>query len=258
VKFLWLDVETTGLSPDTDDLLEVAWALVDFDDPFDVGPVESAAVRYSDVRYPDLSHLSPFILDMHTKNGLLAECRHRLIGVADIEEVLLGVVPEVADKEERTTLAGSTVSFDHAFLKAKMPRLAARLSHRHYDVSAIKLFCQSLGMPKIPKAEAHRAKDDVLESIAHAWHCAEWLRYENISRFTYSAATRQRLETDLGLPSGELARDPNRSEGRMTGKRRCAACDGHGFIPANAHGAQELPCEDCGGTGEVDSDLGDG
>jgi DnaJ-class molecular chaperone len=37
-------------------------------------------------------------------------------------------------------------------------------------------------------------------------------------------------------------------------KRKCAACDGHGFILVSAHGAQELPCEDCGGTGEVDND----
>ena len=57
-----------------------------------------------------------------------------------------------------------------------MPRLAARFSHRHYDVSAVKLFCRSLGMPKPPKAEAHRATADVLESIAHARLCAEWLR----------------------------------------------------------------------------------
>ncbi len=72
-------------------------------------------------------------------------------------------------------LAGSSIHFDHAFLAVHMPRFAARLSHRHYDVSAIKLFCQSLGADKFPKAEAHRAKDDIAESIAHAKACAEWL-----------------------------------------------------------------------------------
>ena len=59
-----------------------------------------------------------------------------------------------------------------------MPTLDKRLSYRHYDVSAVKLFCQSLGMPKLPKAEAHRAKDDILESIAHAKKCADWLAVE--------------------------------------------------------------------------------
>ena len=37
-------------------------------------------------------------------------------------------------------------------------------------------------------------------------------------------------------------------------KRTCTACDGHGFIVVSAHGVQELSCEDCGGSGEVDND----
>jgi|GEM_PF-3357695 hypothetical protein len=32
----------------------------------------------------------------------------------------------------------------------------------------------------------------------------------------------------------------------------CKACDGHGFVMVNAHGPQELKCEDCGGTGEIE------
>jgi len=71
------------------------------------------------------------------------------------------------------------VHFDHGFLRVHMPKLAARFSHRHYDVSAVKLFCQSLGMPKPPKAEAHRAAADVRESIEHAKACADWLEYAN-------------------------------------------------------------------------------
>jgi oligoribonuclease (3'-5' exoribonuclease) len=74
-----------------------------------------------------------------------------------------------------SALAGSSVHFDHGFIKHWWPQLASRFSHRHYDVSAVKLFCESLGMPRLPKAEAHRAREDILESIAHARECVRWL-----------------------------------------------------------------------------------
>lgn len=177
MRLYWLDLETTGLDPNADNILEIAVAVSLLERPFDV--TERVELR---MRYPSVTDskgapasLHPVVEEMHTKNGLLAECRRSLLGIADAEENLLSIVPEVADREDKPTLAGSSVHFDHAFLRAKMPRLAARFSHRHYDVSAIKLFCQSLGMGKLPKAEAHRAAADIRESIAHAEQCAEWL-----------------------------------------------------------------------------------
>jgi oligoribonuclease len=185
MKIFWLDVETTGLEPTRDVLLELAIAEADLERPFDIGPVRSWVFPLpADGTRPVT--LSPFILDMHTKNGLLAECARSTETVFAVEERLLSLVPAVANREDTPALAGSSVHFDHAFLREHMPRLAARFSHRHYDVSAVKLFCRSLGMKKVPKAEAHRAADDVRESVAHARLCAKWLRDENISGFTYA------------------------------------------------------------------------
>ena len=176
MKLFWLDLETTGLDPIRDSILEVAILEADLRDPFST----HLSVRQWILPLPVGTVLSPFIQEMHTKNGLLSECggvQHQDNTVEKVESYLLNMVPWVEASEDRPTLAGSSVHFDHGFLKVHMPELAKRFMHRYYDVSAIKLFCRSLGMERVPKAEAHRAADDVLESIQHAQHCVNWLKY---------------------------------------------------------------------------------
>ncbi len=185
MKLLWLDLETTGLDPNKHTILEVACRLADFERPFetsnDAGPYEAVAY-FEDPRtrtpepldFENDKLLSPIVLDMHTKNGLWDACSRSTKTLLEIESELLEIIPE-AQGDDRPILAGSTIGFDQSFLRAHMPRLAARLHYRLYDVTSVKLFCQSLGMPRFPKAEAHRAMPDVLESIAHAKACAEWL-----------------------------------------------------------------------------------
>jgi oligoribonuclease len=206
MRFLWLDVETTGLDPAEDSLLELAFAEADLLDPFSVGVIDSHVFRFVAT-----AKLNTFARDMHTKNGLLEECgRSTAVTVREVEDMLLQRVPEVASRDDRTTLAGSSVHFDLSFVRVHMPRLAARLSYRVYDVSAVKLFCESLGMPRLPKAEAHRAADDVRESIMHGRKCERWLRGYGVE---------------------------------------CLVCEGRGHYLVNAHGPQEQACTDCDGNG---------
>jgi oligoribonuclease len=171
MKLLWLDLETTGLDPRDCKVLEIAVMRADISEPFSALPLYSAVIQS-----PPYLALSSFIRDMHTKNGLLMECAAPgAVRIEEAEAALLDLVPEAASRSEMPVLAGSSIHFDHEFLKVHMPTFEKRLSHRHYDVSAVKLFCESIGMPKLPKAEAHRAQADVLESIAHAQKCADWV-----------------------------------------------------------------------------------
>ena len=194
MKLLWCDIETTGLQPDKDLILEVCVREATLEAPFTSKPLYHAvfAVYTTTERgYERLTEktalpkmaenglgVSQLVIDMHTKNGLWQACSESLKLVEDADRALSGLVPEEADKDLRPILAGSTIHFDKSFLRVWMPQFHARLSHRLYDVSAIKLFCQSLGMPKIPKGEAHRAEADVLESIDHAERCVNWLASE--------------------------------------------------------------------------------
>jgi oligoribonuclease len=182
MQLIWLDLETTGLHPQQDAVLEIAASVADFARPFDAAPLFHAVIGCTDDAVVALLRDNPYVHGMHTKSGLLAECLRSSTRIEDAEASLLALVPEIADREEMPVLAGSTVHFDHGFVKRWMPALDKRFSHRHYDVSAVKLFCCSLGMTKPPKAEAHRARDDVRESIAHGKLCADWLAYEYPAR----------------------------------------------------------------------------
>ena len=174
-KLMWLDLETTGRDPQKHQVLEVALWVADLSAPFEAAPVYQSVVYFSRSSWGLLE--DDRVLEMHTKNGLLVECaRGRAPGLELVEHLLLQHVPEEKEREAMPVLAGSSIHFDHSFIKVHMPKVDARLSHRHYDVSGLKLFCQSMGMPKFRKAEAHRAAADVAESISHGVECERWLR----------------------------------------------------------------------------------
>jgi oligoribonuclease len=179
MRLIYLDLETTGLDPVKGKILEVAAAVADLSAPFDLGAFLTRVLPLAESEY---GLMDDYVRNMHTKNGLLVECVQSTAKLADVEQELLDLLPTPGtyEREDTPTLAGSSIHFDHAWLKVHMPTFAKRVSHRHYDVSAVKLFCRSLGMTKPPVAEAHRAEPDVRESVAHAKLCAQWLRVERI------------------------------------------------------------------------------
>jgi len=169
-KLLWLDLETTGLDPQTGRILEVAWALAEFNDPFElIEPIRTLTLRWNG----DISDLNDWVQKTHAASGLFRDCAMSQTALQDVIAELLRILPT---EGEKPILAGSTIGFDMGFLKFHMPAVVERLHYRLYDVTAAKLFLNSLGMPVLPKAEARRAKDDIEESIRHGRICAEWVR----------------------------------------------------------------------------------
>ncbi len=183
--YLWLDLETTGLDPKKDHILEAAWAYLRPEEMWVLTP-EGFEKRVSTqlFRPYDEMRLSPFVSHMHSKSGLLSDIYEAkdasLRDQRYVETLIYGLCSEYrwpSEKHSRVVLAGSSVRFDLDFLKERIGSLSQRLSYRVLDVSGLTLFCRSLGMQTEQRAKntAHRAKDDIVASYQIGWDCLSWL-----------------------------------------------------------------------------------
>lgn len=166
---IWLDLETTGLDPRESTIVEVAAFGAQLDKPFDLTHLYEAVI------YHDGVGLSPFIEEMHSKTGLLEACKHSATVLDVAGEKLRRAILDYCGEDVPATLAGATVHFDLGFIRHHWPDVAKWLSRRVYDTSAIGMFCESLGMPPLGRAEGHRAANDVYQCVERAKRCAEWL-----------------------------------------------------------------------------------
>lgn len=177
-SFLWLDLETTGLDPHKCRILEWAVVLAADDREGDMSVVESfdnvigfgLAVEGGDFEQLKAAkaEMDPYVLNMHTKNGLLQDCIDSDETLASAEDFLVSLVENMGATKGQIVLAGSTVAFDLGFIRVHMPRFAHYLSHRCFDVSTLKMAERDWAGQAFKKAEAHRALPDILESLEHA------------------------------------------------------------------------------------------
>jgi oligoribonuclease len=190
MKLVWINLKTTGISPAYNEIVEVAVVVTDYVTPFDLDTtVTPDLVFQTVVRCESWGRVDPFIIDMHGKSGLIVESLKTRTELRQAENQIIAALakagieqPTVGTLSDRPVLAGSSVYFDCAFLARHMPTLDNMLSHRHLDVSSLKIFAEALGMPKLAKAEAHRAGADIQESITHARACLRWLHDNGFQR----------------------------------------------------------------------------
>ncbi len=166
-KFLWTDLETSGLDPDNHRILEIA--VVATDNKLNILGEYKAIVSCD-----DFSDMNDFVLDMHTKNGLIEECKQSKLSLAQIEQHLICFIEELK-LGEKPIIAGNSVHFDKTFIRKQMSALDALLHYRILDVSTLKEMLRNFYDLKIPKDHGnHRASQDVHASMN------EFIRYKSI------------------------------------------------------------------------------
>lgn len=161
---VWMDLEMTGLDVETDVILEIATIITDGDlETLAVGP--ALAVHHDEQA---LAGMDAWNVEHHTASGLLDRVRRSPVSVTEAEAVTLAFV-ERHCKPQTAPLCGNTVWQDRRFLVRHMPALDAYLHYRIVDVSTVKELARRWRpklVAEIRKKSAHRAFDDIEESIA--------------------------------------------------------------------------------------------
>jgi oligoribonuclease len=130
---VWVDLEMTGLDPETCAIVELGMILTDRNlDPI-ADPYEVAIWQPESV----LESMGPFVRKMHEKSGLLAKIRASSVSVSDAEQKVLAIVAKHASFRT-ARLCGNSVWQDRRFLYRYMPAFERYLHYRQIDVTSIK------------------------------------------------------------------------------------------------------------------------
>lgn len=164
-NLIWIDCEMTGLSLESDALVEIAVLVTDSELNL-IGEGVDVVIHVTD---DQLEGMSDFVREMHTNSGLINEIPHG-ISIAAAEAKIIAYLESASTIAGKSPLAGNSVGVDRAFIDRDMPSLSAYLHYRTIDVSSIKELARRWNPKAYFNAPAktgnHRALGDIQDSIA--------------------------------------------------------------------------------------------
>jgi oligoribonuclease len=161
-----MDLEMTGLDHTTDVIVEIATLVTD-DDLQVVAEGPDLVVHQPD---DVLAGMDPFVVDMHTKSGLLDQIKASTISLEEAGVITLEFIREHVPDPRSVPLCGNSIGTDRRFLAAYLPEIEEYLHYRSVDVSSVKELVRRWYPDVLNqrgwKQGAHRALDDIRESVA--------------------------------------------------------------------------------------------
>lgn len=162
---IWVDLEMTGLDPETEVIVEIAVIVTD-------GHLEMMHEGPELVIHADddmLGRMHSRVRQMHRSSGLTPAIRASDLTTAHAEAEVLAFVKTHVPTAGSAPLAGNSVHADRAFMKRYMPTLEAYCHYRNVDVSTLKELARRWYPDVVEEAPAkagdHRALADIRESI---------------------------------------------------------------------------------------------
>ncbi len=165
---VWIDLEMTGLFPDTDLIIEIATIVTDGElEIIEQGPV--IAIHQSD---EVLAGMDDWNTNTHGNSGLIERVRVSTIDAAEAERQTMTFLRKHV-KKNHSPLCGNSICQDRRFLHRSMPALESYLHYRNLDVSSVKELAKRWkpqALEGFRKRNTHQALDDIKESIEELRH----------------------------------------------------------------------------------------
>ncbi|WP_211452069.1 oligoribonuclease [Collimonas antrihumi] len=162
-NLIWVDMEMTGLNPDTDRIIEVAVVVTDPQlNILAEGPVFA-------IHQPDeiMDGMDAWNKGTHGRSGLIEKVKASTVTESDAELALIAFLKKYVPNG-KSPMCGNTICQDRRFMARGMPKLEAFFHYRNLDVSTLKELCRRW-KPELAsgfkKHQKHTALADIIESI---------------------------------------------------------------------------------------------
>ena len=164
IRFVWIDLEMTGLKPDSDRIIEVALVVTDSE----LNTIAEAPVWVIHQSDEVLAGMDSWNQGTHGRSGLIDKVKASTQDEASVEGAALAFLREHVPQKV-SPMCGNSICQDRRFLARSMPALEDYFHYRNLDVSTLKELARRWKpelMKGVPKEGKHEALADVYESIA--------------------------------------------------------------------------------------------
>ena len=167
-NLIWLDMEMTGLNPDTDRVIEIAIVITDSK----LATVAEAPVLVVSQSDAVLGAMDDWNKGTHARSGLIEKVKNSALSEAGAERAMLDFIAQYVPART-SPMCGNSICQDRRFLARWMPKLEAYFHYRNLDVSTLKELVKRW-KPELAKGLTKHGKH---EALADIYESIEELRY---------------------------------------------------------------------------------